>query len=89
MLCSIHDMCDSFLYSRAICSYLATQYGKDDTLYPNNPVARSVVDARLYFDMGTLYHRWSEYGVSGAAGDIIVLGPHSRKPWFYKFLSGI
>ncbi|KAG0710192.1 Glutathione S-transferase 1, isoform D [Chionoecetes opilio] len=47
--------------SRAICSYLATQYGKDDSLYPNNPRARCVVDARLYFDMGTLYRRFADY----------------------------
>ncbi|XP_071516662.1 glutathione S-transferase 1-like [Panulirus ornatus] len=52
--------------SRAICTYLASQYGKDDSLYPNNPRARCMVDARLYFDMGTLYHRWMEYAYTVA-----------------------
>lgn len=54
--------------SRAICSYLASQYGKDDTLYPNNPRARCMVDARLYFDMGTLYRRWADYAYPAVRG---------------------
>ncbi|XP_029665212.1 glutathione S-transferase 1-1-like [Formica exsecta] len=41
--------------SRAIMSYLVDQYGENDTLYPQNPEARALVDQRLYFDLGTLY----------------------------------
>lgn len=43
--------------SHAIGAYLATSYGKDDTLYPRDPRKRAVVDQRLYFDVGTLYPR--------------------------------
>ncbi|KAL0272557.1 UNVERIFIED_CONTAM: hypothetical protein PYX00_005485 [Menopon gallinae] len=43
--------------SRAIAGYLAKQYGKDDSLYPQNPQLKAVVDQRLYFDCTTLYPR--------------------------------
>ncbi|XP_042870759.1 glutathione S-transferase 1-like [Penaeus japonicus] len=54
--------------SRAICSYLASQYGKDDSFYPNNPKARCIVDQRLYFDIGTLYQKWADFAYPGLRG---------------------
>lgn len=41
--------------------YLAEKYGKDDTLYPKDPQAKAVVNQRLYFDMGTLYDKFSTW----------------------------
>ncbi|KAJ8949005.1 hypothetical protein NQ314_008306 [Rhamnusium bicolor] len=43
--------------SHAIAAYLATAYGKDDSLYPKDPKRRAVIDQRLNFDCGTLYPR--------------------------------
>lgn len=47
--------------SRAIMVYLAEKYGRNDSLYPKDPVKRAVVNQRLYFDMGTLYQRFADY----------------------------
>merc|ERR1712051_779661 len=41
--------------SRAVAAYLASKYGKDDSLYPKDLETRYKVDQRLYFDMGTFY----------------------------------
>ncbi|KAJ3646015.1 hypothetical protein Zmor_023627 [Zophobas morio] len=43
--------------SHAIGPYLVRTYGKDDSLYPNDPKQKAIVDQRLYFDCGTLYPR--------------------------------
>ena len=47
--------------SRAIMTYLAEQYGKDDSLYPKDAKTRSVVNQRLYFDACTLYKAFADY----------------------------
>ncbi|KAK4881892.1 hypothetical protein RN001_005211 [Aquatica leii] len=47
--------------SRAIMTYLVSKYGKNDSLYPKDPQTRAVIDQRLYFDLGTLYGRLSDY----------------------------
>ncbi|XP_013164097.1 PREDICTED: glutathione S-transferase 1-1-like [Papilio xuthus] len=47
--------------SRAIITYLVNKYGKASGLYPEEARARALVDQRLYFDIGTLYQRFSEY----------------------------
>ena len=41
--------------SRAVAAYLASKYGKDDSLYPKDLETRYKVDQRLFFDMGTFY----------------------------------
>lgn len=46
--------------SRSIAVYLIEKYGKDDSLYPKDPLKRAIVNQRLYFDLGTLYQRLME-----------------------------
>merc|ERR1712080_8233 len=46
--------------SRAIATYLVTQYGKDSTLLPGDVKTRAVVDQRMYFDMGTFYKAFGD-----------------------------
>ncbi|KAG7190908.1 hypothetical protein KM043_006967 [Ampulex compressa] len=61
---TIPTMDDNGFYlweSRAIMTYLADQYGKNDTLYPKDAKKRAMVNQRLFFDMGTLYQSFSEY----------------------------
>lgn len=42
-------------------SYLVNRYGKDDRYYPKDPVKRALVDQRMQFDLGTLYHCFGDY----------------------------
>ncbi|KAG0722493.1 Glutathione S-transferase 1, isoform D [Chionoecetes opilio] len=79
--------------SRAISSYLASQYGKDDSLYPNDPKARANVDRLLYFDMGTLYHRFGEYVYpvmfrGGSIDEEKLTKLHEALEWLDGFLAG-
>ncbi|KAJ6635461.1 Glutathione S-transferase 1, isoform C [Pseudolycoriella hygida] len=46
--------------SRSIATYLIEKYGKDDSLYPKDPLKRAIVNQRLYFDLGTFYQRLME-----------------------------
>lgn len=46
--------------SRAILIYLAMKFG-DSILYPIDPVKQAMVNRMLFFDMGTLYQRFSEF----------------------------
>ncbi|KAJ4433392.1 hypothetical protein ANN_15651, partial [Periplaneta americana] len=52
------------LVLRAILTYLASQYGKDDSLYPKDLKKRAIVDQRLYFDIGTLFPSIRQYIVT-------------------------
>jgi len=47
--------------SRAILVYLVEKYAKTDSLYPKCPKKRGLINQRLYFDLGTLYQRFSDY----------------------------
>ncbi|XP_059051863.1 glutathione S-transferase 1-like [Achroia grisella] len=41
--------------SHAICGYLATKYGKDDSFYPTDLKKRAIIEQRLHFDSGILF----------------------------------
>lgn len=46
--------------SHAICAYLVNKYGKDDSLYPKDPLQRASVDQRLHFDSGVVFIHFRE-----------------------------
>ena len=49
--------------SRAIATYLAgmaTAYGGNSNLFPNDPKIRAVIDQRLHFDLGTFYKTFGD-----------------------------
>ncbi|KAH8331514.1 hypothetical protein KR074_004991 [Drosophila pseudoananassae] len=42
--------------SHAIIGYLVNKYAQSDELYPRDPFQRAVVDQRLHFETGVLFH---------------------------------
>ena len=54
----------NFFLSHAIASYLVRSYASDDSLYPQDPKQKAIVDQRLYFNAGKLFPRLREICVS-------------------------
>lgn len=80
--------------SRPISNYLASKYGKDDTLYPKDFRIRAEVDRLSYFDMGTLFYRFGEYVFPVMFRGEKTLDPeklekiHEALGWLNTWLSG-
>ncbi|CAL4222564.1 unnamed protein product, partial [Meganyctiphanes norvegica] len=80
--------------SRAICTYLVSQYGKNDSLYPKDPTARVKVDRLLYFEMGTLYKRYAEVVYPVMRGETKEIVPakldalYEAMGWLEGYLAG-
>lgn len=49
--------------SRAILAYLADRNGGAgaSTIYPTDPQKRAIINQRMYFDMGSVYHNFGAY----------------------------
>ncbi|KAL7632194.1 UNVERIFIED_CONTAM: hypothetical protein RMT77_017499 [Armadillidium vulgare] len=76
--------------SRAICTYLVSKYGKDDSLYPNNPDKRVLIDRLLYFDMGVLLQRFRNYYINPllkdkAPDNSALESTHEALKWFNDY----
>lgn len=56
--------------SHAICTYLITKYGKDDSLYPKDAFERAQVDQRMHFDSGVLFPRFRNLFMSFGKADL-------------------
>lgn len=52
--------------SHVICTYVVQKYGseKDQSLYPKDLIARSLIDQKLYFNLGVLFVRFKAITVS-------------------------
>merc|ERR1712008_167944 len=80
--------------SRAITTYLANQYGKDDSYYPKDPKIRAKVDHLLYFDIGTLFGRFSNIVYPVMRGEVKEITPvklesiYEAIGWLEGFLEG-
>ncbi|RXG58323.1 Glutathione S-transferase 1 [Armadillidium vulgare] len=79
--------------SHVICTYLVSQYGKDDSLYPKCPKQRALVDRLLYFE-GSLYKKFFKYYIpcvfKGEAPDLSALeATHESLKFFnHYYLAG-
>ncbi|KAB7495028.1 Glutathione S-transferase 1, isoform C, partial [Armadillidium nasatum] len=47
--------------SRVISTYLVSQYGKNDNLYPKDAKSKASVDRLMYFDSSVLNARFADY----------------------------
>jgi len=56
--------------SRAIMAYLCNQYAPDNSLYPEDPEQRALIDKWLQFDLGSLYKSICDYTDPMFAGSI-------------------
>ncbi|KAJ9592347.1 hypothetical protein L9F63_001116, partial [Diploptera punctata] len=65
--------------SRAILGYLVEKYAKDDSLYPKDLKKRTLINQRLYFDVGVLYQSFLDYYL-----DVVYTGQYGGPTKFAK-----